>query len=80
MGYAEWEFGKSITIGPLIAGGEAVYEGFGLAGDLLNARKAAQNAAEMGKRLDAAYKPLSDLMSHVIGGPLPPIWEKNLSK
>lgn len=75
--YAAWEFGKSVTIGPLISGGEAILEGYGLAGDLLDARKAAQRALEMKQRLDTAYKPLSDLMTHVIGGPLPPIWEKN---
>jgi len=75
--YAAWEFGKSVTIGPLISGGEAILEGYGLAGDLLDARKAAQRALDMKQRLDTAYKPLSDLMTHVIGGPLPPIWEKN---
>jgi hypothetical protein len=78
--YGGWEFGRSMTIDPLISGGEAVKEGLGLAWDLMNARKAAQNAAEMGKRLDAAYKPLTDLMGRVIGAPLPPIWEKNRSK
>jgi hypothetical protein len=75
--YAAWEFGKAVTIGPLISGGEAILEGYGLAGDLLDARKAAQRALDMKQRLDTAYKPLSDLMTHVIGGPLPPIWEKN---
>ncbi|MBP9027819.1 MAG: carboxypeptidase regulatory-like domain-containing protein [Aminivibrio sp.] len=75
--YAAWEFGKSVTIGPLISGGEAILEGYGLAGDLLDARKAARRALDMKQRLDTAYKPLSDLMTHVIGGPLPPIWEKN---
>lgn len=75
--YAAWEFGKSVTVGPLISGAEAVSEGYGLIGDLLDARKAAQRALDMKQRLDTAYKPLSDLMTHVIGGPLPPIWEKN---
>lgn len=75
--YAAWEFGKSVTVGPLISGAEAISEGYGLVGDLLDARKAAQRALDMKQRLDTAYKPLSDLMTHVIGGPLPPIWEKN---
>jgi len=75
--YAAWEFGKSVTIGPLISGAEAISEGYGLIGDLLDAREAAQQAIAMKQRLDSAYKPLSDLMTHVIGGPLPPIWEKN---
>ncbi len=73
---AAWEFGKSVTVGPLISGAEAISEGYGLVGDLLDARKAAQRALDMKQRLDTAYKPLSDLMTHVIGGPLPPILEK----
>ena len=75
-----WAFGRSIFIDPLIAGGEAVIEFGGIFVDLHKASKAARDALEMKNALDERYRPLSELMSHIIGGPLPPIWEKNRFK
>ena len=78
--YGAWNFGKAIFVDPLIAGGEAVAEGWNLWDDYAKARKAAEDALKVETRLKEKYKPLEDMMSHVIGGPLPPIWDKNRFK
>ena len=78
--YGAWNFGRAIFVDPLIAGGEAVVEGWRLWDDYAKARKAAEDALNVETRLKEKYKPLEDMMSHVIGGPLPPIWDKNRLK
>jgi 5-hydroxyisourate hydrolase-like protein (transthyretin family) len=78
--YGAWNFGRAIFVDPLIAGGEAVVEGWNLWDDYAKAWKAAEDALNVETRLKEKYKPLEDMMSHVIGGPLPPIWDKNRLK
>ncbi len=74
------EIAYGITVGTYEAIKGTLSEGFGVIVDYNDARKAAQQALDMKNRLDEKYKPLSSLMEHFIGGPLPPIWDKNRFK